>query len=130
MKIDVEAVKRLNEQFENATYLADSLKQFQIGRFKVYENNRIWTVEATGVKKEFSTRMAALSWAKFITEERRDCAETVEKLSEEFDGATAHLKQLIKTSIQHPAVIGKIDPAADKRVEKVDKLAKFILKNS
>lgn len=130
MKVDAKAIRSLKGQFETIEYMADAAKEFTIGKFKVYENQRYWHVQGSGVNREFSTRMAALSWAKFITEGRTDCATTVEQLSEEFDGATAQLRQLVKTSARHPAVLGKIDPAVDKRIKKVDKLAEFILKNS
>ena len=130
MKLDRKSLTKLKHQFEALDYLADASKQFNVGKFKVYENRNEWVAEGAGLKKEFSTRMAALSWAKFISEGRNSCATTVEHLSEEFDGATAQLKQLVKTSIRHPAVLGKVDPAADKRIEKIDKLAEYILKNS
>lgn len=130
MKVDKEQLEDLLEQFDLVIYAADASKSFTVGKFKVFENKGSWTVSAPGVNKEFTTRMAALSWAKFVAEGKEECAQTVERLSEEFDGATAHLKQLVKTSVSQPAVLGKIDPALDKRKQKVNNLADYILKNS
>lgn len=130
MKVDKERLEDLLGQFDLVAYTADSSKSFTVGKFKISENKGLWTVKGSGAFKEFTTRMAALSWAKFVTEGKDNHAQTVEQLSEEFDGATAHLRQLVKTAISQPAVLGKVDPAFDKRKDKVNKLATFILKNS
>ena len=125
-----EKLEDLMYQFDTVAYIAESTKQFTIGNFKVYEDRDHWVVKNSSTVKDFTTRMAAISWAKFMSEGKSDCASTVELLSEELDGATAQVRQLIKASKSHDAVIGKIDPAMDKRKLKVNKLADFILKNS
>jgi len=131
MQINKQELRDLaDQQFENAAYKADAAKSYAVGTFKVYESGSSWMVKDRTLLKEFSTRMAALSWAKFTSQGRDTCASTVETLSEELDGATTHVKQLIKTSLRHDAVVGKIDPALDKRRTKVGNLANYILSNS
>jgi hypothetical protein len=131
MKANLEdKLEDLMYQFDTVAYIAESTKNFTIGNFKVYEDQDRWIVKSSSVVKEFTTRMGAISWAKFMVEGKTDCATTVEMLSEELDGATAQVRQLIKASKSHDAILGKIDPALDKRKLKVNKLADFILKNS
>ena len=115
MQINKQELRDLvDQQFETALYKADAAKSYAVGAFKVYESGTSWMVKDRTLLKEFSTRMAALSWAKFTSQGRDNCATTVETLSEELDGA----------------VVGKIDPAMDKRRTKVGNLANYILSNS
>lgn len=131
MKANLETkLEDLMYQFDTVAYIAESTKQFTIGTFKVYEDRDRWIVKGNSSVKEFTTRMAAISWAKFMVEGKNECATTVELLSEELDGATAQVRQLINASKKHDEVLGKIDPALDKRKLKVNRLADFILKNS
>ena len=131
MKANLETkLEDLMYQFDTVAYIAESAKNFTIGNFKVYEDRNHWVVNGNSTVKEFTTRMAAISWAKFMVEGKNECATTVELLSEELDGATAQVRQLINASKKHDEVIGKIDPAMDKRKLKVNRLADFILKNS
>lgn len=124
-------VSELLEQLDNLTYIAEYNKSFRIGQFVVSEGRTgLWTATNERQSRTFSTRMAAISWAKFVTEGKAKQAETIIQLSEELDGATTHVKQLINASRNHPQVVGKIDPANDKRISKVEKLADYILKNS
>ena len=123
-----QALEDILHQLNLVEYRQDTAKYVRVGPYKIDEgDNNDWQVNGQGISAQFSTRTAALGYAKCIMNKDFETATKIIMLDHQLAQKSAHEASILNALKKNNAMEAKLQQAQDQRRANMNELTSLVL---
>jgi len=122
-----EALADILRQLDLVDYKQDTAKYVRVGPFKIEEGSDHWEVNGQGISAWFSTRTAALGYAKCVMSKDFETATKIIMLDHQIAQKNTHEASILNALKHNDAIEAKLQQAQDQRRENMNELVNLVL---
>lgn len=125
----LDGVKRIIEQFDLIPYKESTADFVRVGPYQIkHVDQHTWSLKGTNLKEYFSTRMAAMGYARCLQADNMPMANQIKRLDEQVGASRTHLKSIANAvDDNNDPIVAKKQEAEIRHREHMQSLAKLLL---
>lgn len=125
----LDGVKRIIEQFDLLPYRESTAEFVRVGQYQIKHIDRyVWSLKGSNIKEYFSTRMAAMGYARCLQMDNMPVANQIKRLDEQVGASRTHLQSITNAvDDSNDPILAKKQQAESKHRESMQSLATLLL---
>lgn len=125
----LDGVKRIIEQFALLPYKENTAGFVRVGSYQIkHVDQHTWSLKGLNLKEYFSTRMAAMGYARCLQTDNMLMANQIKRLDEQVGASRTHLKSIANAvDDNNDPIVAKKQEAEIRHREHMQSLAKLLL---